>query len=125
MLTGKRVLIVEEEFLIALDIQRVLEAAHAAETTFARTVCEVETTPPSLGRFDLAIINVPEADPEANTFARALIEAGVALVISSAESTYRQGVPDFPGVPVVSKPFAEEQLLTACALALATAPPQD
>ena len=42
MLNGRTALVVEEEFLIALDVQRMLEALGVGLTLFARTPAEAE-----------------------------------------------------------------------------------
>lgn len=123
MLDGKSILVFEEEFLIAIDMQRILEQAHATNIAFLRALAEIEKMLDRLAEYDLAIIEMPHDNPAAIAFAKALIAAQIPLVLTSAESGYQRSLPAFPGVPVVNKPFSEEDLLAACTLALATAPP--
>ena len=118
MLSSQRLLIIEHEFLIALEIQRILEEANASQTVFARDFGEAAELAERFGEFDLAIINPPlEGSPEIHTAGR-LMAAGPALVICTAGPVALAGTP-FAGVEVVRKPFADGDLLAACQRALA------
>lgn len=120
MLTGKRVLIVEQEFLIALDIQRILEGLHAARTVFARSVAEAAELGDRWDTFDLAIIELfPHA--LALDLIRHLLERGIGVVGSTPGSL--APLPGLPQVPLVGKPFSEPDLVAACLKAAATASP--
>ena len=121
MLSGERLLIVEEEFLIALDIQRVLEDAHAQTAVFCRNFSEVQALADRLSEFDLAIVNPP---PNAAAFAMAerLLAAGVAVVVCSAFSGELKGTA-LETAEFVGKPFSDDELLTACRRALAQRKP--
>jgi DNA-binding response OmpR family regulator len=118
MLDGKRLLIVEDEFLIALDIQRILEAAAASATLFARSVMEAETQSEKFSALDLAIIEIAQEPDHARQFAMLLMAHGVRVVFTSSSSQHREGLADMPQAPVVIKPFGEEELLAACLAAL-------
>jgi DNA-binding response OmpR family regulator len=118
MLVGKRLLIVEDEFLIALDIQRILETAAASATLFARTVEEAEAHDDKLTAFDLAIIEIGPDNVPALRLAMKLLANGIAVVFTSADSQHRHGLAGLPLAPVVVKPFAEDDLLTACLAAM-------
>jgi CheY-like chemotaxis protein len=56
-LTGKRCLVVDDEFLIALDIQQVLEQAGAAEAVCTGNAAEALTALRA-GRFDFAVLDL-------------------------------------------------------------------
>jgi DNA-binding response OmpR family regulator len=118
MLVGKRLLIVEDEFLIALDIQRILEAAEASATLFARSVGEAEAQTEKFSTLDLAIIEIAGEPDRASQFAMLLLAHGVPVVFTSSSIQHREGLTDVPQAPVVIKPFAEEELLAACLAAL-------
>ena len=120
MLAGKRVFIVEAEFLVALDIQRILEGAQAEATVFARSVKEAQGIADRFADFDLAILEMSEPDLSSLALAQELAGAGVALVVISADLPDQHDRPILDGAPVVAKPFGDEELLTACVLALAT-----
>lgn len=118
MLSSLRLLIIEDEFLIALEIQRIVEGANASQTVLARDFREAQELAGRFGEFDLAIINPPEpASPETEIAAR-LATAGPAIVICTAGPVGLDGTP-LEGVEVVRKPFADGDLLAACRRALA------
>ena len=113
MLNGQTVLVVEAEFLIALDIQRMLEGLGVDQMLFARTADEAHELAghwPSLG---LAIVEIRSDAPRSVTLVHSLRLAGVAVILSTADGAIRQGHPDFPGVPVIVKPMADDDLATA------------
>lgn len=114
MLNGKRALIVEDEFLVALDIQRILEHAHVGRAVFARSVEEAMSLAQQWRDFDLAIVELPFADTDALALATGLLGAGVKLIVSSTNANHRTGVPGLENWPVILKPFAEDELLSAC-----------
>lgn len=116
MLTGERLLIVEEEFLIALDIQRVMESAHAARTVFARNFTEAAALADRFSEFDLAIVTPPRRGSVDQEVADRLATAGPAVVVCSAAQVSLAG--ELVGSEIVYKPFADEDLLTACRRAL-------
>jgi DNA-binding NtrC family response regulator len=118
MLSSQRLLIIEDEFLIALEIQRILEEANVSQTVFARDFREAKELVGRFGDFDLAIINPPlEGTPEI-AMATQLANAGPALVICTAGPLGLDGTP-LAGMEVVRKPFADGDLLAACQRALA------
>jgi CheY-like chemotaxis protein len=119
MLSAQTVLVVEEEFLIALDIQRMLEAREVGQTIFARSPAEAQAQHGHWSSLGLAIVEVRVASPEAIDLTRQLHAAGIPLVLSTGETALRRGLPDLPGVPVVLKPILEAELASAIDLALA------
>jgi DNA-binding response OmpR family regulator len=117
MLVGANALIVEDEYLIALEMQRVLEAAGAAAIIVARNVAE--GTEHTVSRaFDIALVAVGPGDSMAVSFMRALRQAGVAVVAVSSMGEHRNGIPGLDGIGAVIKPFADEDLLAAATAAL-------
>lgn len=119
MLTGQTVLIVESEFLIALDIQRCLETFGATQTVFARNTDEVFNAVERWPSFAVALVEVRHQDNADAALLRALADAGMKLILLTADATLRGGHPGFPVAPVVMKPFLEEDLASALQQALA------
>ena len=115
MLSSQRLLIIEDVFLIALDIQRVLEEANAANAVFARNFEEASALADRFGEFDLAIVNPPTASDTATV--ELLASAGPAIVVCTAARIDLSGTP-LEGAPLVLKPFGDEELLSACHAAL-------
>ncbi|MDB5536690.1 MAG: hypothetical protein JWQ65_1565 [Devosia sp.] len=118
MLTGQTVLIVESEFLIALDIQRCLEAFGAAKTVFARDTVEALDSMDRWNGFGLALVEIHQQHDDDAALLRGLEEAGVKLVLLTADTMLRRGHSEFPAAPVVMKPFLEEDLASALKQAL-------
>jgi CheY-like chemotaxis protein len=118
MLVGKRVLVVEPEFLVALDLQRLLESAGATETAFARSVGEARQLDGHFARYDLVLVDVPGEGVEATGLIRQLREEGIAGVAMTTGTLHRPA----PGVPLLGKPFTDDTLLAACDRAMAGRP---
>jgi hypothetical protein len=118
MLSTRRLLIIEEVFLIALDIQRVLEAANAQQAVFARNFIEAEALADQFGDFDLAIVNPPSPHSQEMAIAERLIAAGVAIVVCTAARPNLAGTA-LAGAETVIKPFSDDGLIEACRTALA------
>ena len=117
MLSSRRLLIIEEVFLIALDIQRVIEEAHARHTVFARDFSEAAALADRFGEFDLAIVNPPGPSGSQIETAARLAAAGAAIVVCTASSVDLSATP-FAGAEVITKPFADGDLAAACRRAL-------
>ena len=120
MLTGHTVLIVESQFLIALDIQRCLEAFGVTQTVFARNAAEVLYAIDRCPSFSVALVEIRYQHDDDAVLLRALSEAGAKLVLLTADATLRRGLSDFPAAPVVMKPFLEDDLASALKQALAS-----
>jgi DNA-binding response OmpR family regulator len=113
MLSRHKLLIIEDVFLIALEIQRVLEDANAAQTVFARNFEEAQLLSDRFGEFDLAIVNPPQLrSPEMET-AALLAGAGPAIVVCTAAMVDLADTP-LAGAELIVKPFSDEDLLAAC-----------
>jgi CheY-like chemotaxis protein len=118
MLSRQRVLIVEGVPLIALDIQRILEDANAAQAVFAGNFLEAHTLAATFPQFDLAIVNPPADGSPEMEIAALLAAAGPALVVCTATAGDLSGTP-LAGAELIVKPFSDEELLAACARAQA------
>lgn len=117
MLKGRTALIVEEEFLIALDIQRMLEHHNVDQTLFARSAAEGESLRARLP--DIAIVEIRADDAASRQLVHDLNGTGVAVVLTTADARMRHGFPDMPGLAVVIKPVPEEAMASAIEMALA------
>jgi two-component system, response regulator PdtaR len=115
MTSRLRLLIVEDAFLIALEIQQILEAANAAQTILVRDFTEASALADRFGEFDLAIVN-PPAEDDLEIVGK-LAAAGPAIVVSTAAPMDLSGTP-LAGAPLVIKPFSDADLLAACRKAL-------
>ncbi len=117
MLSSRRVLIIEEMPLIALDIQRAVESAHAADAVFARDFKEAAGLAARFGEFDLAIVNPPAPDGADMATAMQLATACPSIVVCSATSVDLADTP-LASAETVAKPFSDDALLAACQRAM-------
>ena len=104
-LSGRRVLVLEDEFLIRLDICAELES-EGAETVEAGTVAEglAQAARP----VDAAVLDITLPDGESWPVAEALRERAVPVVIHSAHAA--EAAKRLPGTPVLSKPAPDGAL---------------
>ena len=116
MLNGRPVLIVEEEFLIALDLQRMLEGLGCGQTLFARNPGEAELLRPHWPDLALAVVEQRLDDPGTRSLPESLAEAGVALVLTTGDLSLSNAART---APLLIKPVPEEALTSAVRQALA------
>jgi DNA-binding response OmpR family regulator len=117
-----RIIIVEDDFLIADATRRVLEAAGHTILGEAPTAGRARALA-SAGEFDLAIVDMKLADGgDGLTLGAELArEHGCRILIVTAYADWvvdRSGSPDF-ACEVVHKPYAPDALLAAVAKCLA------
>lgn len=117
MLNDRTILVVEAEFLIALDVQRMLEGLNARQMLFARTTEEAHELSPHWSCLGLAVVEIQQDRPLSIALVQGLRARGIPVVLSSADSTIQRGHPEFPGVPILIKPMSEEDLASAIAAA--------
>ncbi len=110
---GRTVLVVEEEYLIAADIEYSLMAEGARSVLIARNVEQARGL--DLSSIDLAVLEARLGDPRVIEFASQLRERGVGVVITSADRAVQTL---FTGSVPLEKPFVASALLAACWAAL-------
>lgn len=106
-----RILIVDPEYLVALDGQQVLSDALGcvAEIAMPRDYPNVLEN----GQFDIVVIDVRVIQDDVAEAARRMQAAGVKVVFSSLSHANANGFPSWPDVPVVLKPFDDRTLVRA------------
>lgn len=119
MLSGRPVLIVEAEFLIALDIQRMLELFDVGQTLLARNAAEARQMKATWPDIALAIVEMQLDDMSARHLASELSSQGIALIITTGHVDLVRGAHDIVPSPVCLKPFSEQVLASAVQQALA------
>jgi CheY-like chemotaxis protein len=118
-IVGKRCLVLDDEFLIALDIQQILEAAGAAS---AVCVADADAALAALNsgvQFDLAVLDLKLSGSTrtSETVAAALTNRGTPFVFLTGMREDEQ-LTQFPNVPVVEKPYEAPRVLDAVLRAL-------
>ena len=121
---GKRFLIVEDEFLILLDIQGTLEAAGAKSIVTASRVEDalnaIIDSEKTGSTFDAAILDLKLAQESSAPIAERLASAGVPFIFLTGAPTDISLAKQFGSAPVVGKPFDSVTLLAALETAMAS-----
>lgn len=106
---GLNILLVEEEYLIAADMEFTLRTAGASGVTIASDIEAAEAL--DFSTFDLAVIEARFGSAAAVALCSELRAAGVAVVVTSADHAVQAL---FTGATPLQKPFDSTALLAAC-----------
>lgn len=122
VLAGLRCLVLDDEFLIALDIQQILEHAGALHVACAANVSEAIALLDRDQEFDLAVLDVKLSGPDRNSLgvAALLAQKKIPFVFLTGMRVDDVQVKQFPQAPVIEKPYDASTLLDATRRALAT-----
>jgi CheY-like chemotaxis protein len=123
LLTGKRCLVLDDEFLIALDIQQILELAGAKHVASVATASEAIALVRREAKFDLAVLDVKLGGSEDNSLgvASELAKTGTPFVFLTGMRVDNVHAREFPQAPVIEKPYDAVALLDAVQRALKNA----
>ncbi len=113
-LQGRRILIVEDEMLLAMDLESLLES----------NGCDVIASCPNIKRAldaidrdrpEAALLDMNLAGASSAPVAEALRDAGVPFVVVTGYSNAEGRAEPFRDVPAVQKPYREDILLSTLA----------
>jgi CheY-like chemotaxis protein len=123
LLTGNRCLVLDDEFLIALDIQQILELARAKHVASVATASEAIALVRREAKFDLAVLDVKLGGSEDNSLgvASELAKTGTPFVFLTGMRVDNVHAREFPQAPVIEKPYDAVALLDAVQRALKNA----
>ena len=115
LVAGKRCLVLDDEFLIALDIQQILESAGAASVVCAGNAADALDAVRRGPRFDLAVLDVKLSGDTGSsiTVAAALVEQNTPFVFLTGMRGETEHTRKFPRSPIVDKPYQASALLEA------------
>ncbi|HUE47162.1 MAG TPA: response regulator [Aestuariivirgaceae bacterium] len=115
-MAGQRLLVVEDELLVALDIESILSEAGMAVVGPASSAGEalklIADTP-----LDAALLDANLSGEPIDAVAQALSERGIPFAYVTGYG--RESLPAAHPAPIVTKPFDAEQLLAAARRLLA------
>jgi|SRR5262245_17064014 CheY-like chemotaxis protein len=119
-LSDRRCLVLDDEFLIALDIQQMLERAGAAYVACVASAADAFDLLRGGSKFDLAVLDVKLSGPNPNSLgvAARLTESGTPFVFLTGMRVDDVHVRKFPQAPVIEKPYDAAALLSAVRRAL-------
>ena len=120
-LAGAHCLVLEDEFLIALDLQEILETAGAAAVTCHADADEALKVLRDGARFDVAVLDVHLGGATRTSFsvAAALTVQKTPFVFLTGARREAAIASGYPHVPVLEKPYQQAQLLEAVRSVLA------
>jgi CheY-like chemotaxis protein len=111
VLNGLSVLLVEDEYLIALDAQQILKDLGAAKVetvpTFDQAVHMARE-----GQFDLVVLDVNLNGQLSFPIAEVVRQRGIPLIFASGYDL-RERTSEFGDVPCVTKPYSHARLMLA------------
>ncbi|MEX2642716.1 MAG: response regulator [Acetobacterales bacterium] len=114
-LQGRRVLIVEDELLVAMELENLLQQSGCTvlgpANSVARAMALLERERPDVVLLDLNL-NGEAANPVAATLSR----QGLPFVVVSGYSPAQSNAPELAGAPRVGKPGDRHRLLHALSL---------
>ena len=121
VLAGKRCLVVDDELLIALDIEQILRAAGAASVTCLASAEEALASLRSGPRFDVAVLDIllRGATRDSLSVAAALQSHSTPFIFLTGMRGADLRPGEFPAVPVVEKPCQPAVLVEAVVRAIA------
>jgi CheY-like chemotaxis protein len=114
-LTGLRVVLIEDEPILALCLSEVIEE-HGGVVVGAEDSVAAALQLVSTAQFDIAVLDLNLHGERVDGIARALSAGGHAIIFSTGSGP--SDIPaEFQGWPVLTKPYSDDALLDAFALA--------
>lgn len=118
-LAGMRVLVMEDEILIAMDVEQLCRDHGAAKVVLVHDFGSAGPEMALETSFDAAILDVALAGQSTFSFAEKLAVAGVPFIFATGHAEVEGLFDAFPGVAVIGKPYGEHALIEALSLAIA------
>lgn len=116
LLEGLRILLFEDEFLIAMDVEQLCRDHGAADVQIVSSLVSFDTDA-TLQNADAAIVDLMLGGTPTIDVAKSLQALGLPFVFASGYSDLRSVTQNFPHVTVVGKPYAGDDLVKALAAA--------
>lgn len=117
-LSGLSVLIIEDEFLIAVEAQRIVEEAGACRAILANSVDEARQRMLADVSIDAAVLDIRLGDEDGATLVHELTSRGIPFIIASGFTLDGGRAPAGSSI-VLTKPYRDAELIEAILSALA------
>lgn len=114
-LAGARVLIVEDEFMIADYVRELVLEAGAAEVFLAVNIAQASVHLSGPVPIDVALVDINLGRETGYPLAHQLKKAGIPFAFASGYGRDRAGQDGFDGIPSISKPYTSDMLLPVLA----------
>lgn len=115
-LVGRRILVVEDDPIIALDLKTILEDAGAVVTGPAADLATAFRLAEQHAH-DAAVLDVRLEREDTLSLATQLLERRLPFLFQTSDARLVTGL--FPGVPILRKPFRADHLVASLAELLA------
>ncbi len=112
-LLGKSVLIIEDELLIAMNLESWLREAGAARVEVVHRLSSARDALNMESSFDVAVLDLMLADGDASPLTKVLRQLGIPFVITTGDASALAGSELTPSAAILVKPFPESELLAA------------
>ncbi|PSJ59351.1 response regulator [Mesorhizobium soli] len=112
-----RILLLEDEFLIAMDVEQLCRDNGAREVVTVKDLDEIEQDKVA-ENFDAAILDVMVSGTSTLGFARRIRAQRLPFIFASGYTDMDEVFQTFPGIPVVDKPYSGGDLIEALAAAI-------
>ena len=114
-LDGRSILILEDEFLIAMDVEQTCLEWGAGRVTILRSLEDVAAHSLDQPGFDAAILDLRLGGQTTTQFARELAERRIPFVFATGLTDFGELAEGFPDVPVIAKPYSGDELVRVLA----------
>ncbi len=122
-LDGLRILLLEDEFLIAMDVEQTCLDAGARHVRIVNSVTEARSLQEPWN-FDAAVVDIMLAGDSTLDFALGLYQRKVPFVFASGYSDLSALDGRFSGVEIVGKPYGGDDLVNGIVSAIRRSPAQ-
>jgi DNA-binding response OmpR family regulator len=122
-LSGLRILVLEDEFLIAMDVEQICRDNGAGDVLIVDNLTKFEHSEIA-PHFDAAIVDLMLGGVSTLGFAQRLRAEGVPFVFASGYAATEEIKSFFPEVVLVEKPYSGDDLVAALAAACKASPHQ-
>jgi CheY-like chemotaxis protein len=117
-LKGCRIIVLEDEFLIAMDVEQICRDNGATHVAIVRDLDDIDLE--TAQSFDAAIVDVMLGGSSTLEFAAGLLDAAIPFVFASGYTDNQELATKFPSVELISKPYSGDDLVGALARAIQT-----